>query len=210
MALLTCHVESEVLETSTTFSAIVPQDEASPPVLYLLHGITDDHTAWSRYTSIERYADEAGLAVVMPSAFNSFYTDEVHGHGYWTFVSEELPRLVRCLFRVSDRPEHTFAAGLAMGGYGAVKLALTYPDRYAAAASLSGPLDITYMAAREDRAAIWHRAFDAASETATTSSPPSCARLRRCRRSTSGAARPTRSSTPTSATSRPRPRPAST
>jgi S-formylglutathione hydrolase FrmB len=47
-----------------------------------------------------------------------------------------------------------------MGGYGALKLALSHPERYAAAASLSGTLDIHYMADREDRAAIWHRAFD--------------------------------------------------
>jgi S-formylglutathione hydrolase FrmB len=160
MALLTCHVESEALAVATTFTAIVPQEVDDAPVLYLLHGLTDDHTGWTRHTSIERYADEAGLAVVMPSVHHSFYTDEVHGHAYWTYVSEELPLLVRSLFRVSDRADQTFVAGLSMGGYGAVKLALTHPDRYAAAASLSGTLDIHYMADREDRAAIWHRAFD--------------------------------------------------
>jgi S-formylglutathione hydrolase FrmB len=160
MALLTCHVESDVLAVSTTFTAFVPQGVESPPVLYLLHGLTDDHTAWSRYTSVERYAEDAGLAVVMPSVHHSFYTDEVHGHAYWTYVSEELPGLVRSILRLSDRPADTFAAGLSMGGYGAVKLALTHPDRYAAAASLSGTLDIHYMADLENRAAIWHRAFD--------------------------------------------------
>ncbi len=160
MALLTCHVDSEALAVATTFTAFVPQEVEDPPVLYLLHGLTDDHTGWSRFTSIERYADDAGLAVVMPSVHHSFYTDEVHGHAYWTYVSEELPGLVRTLLRLSDRPEDTFVAGLSMGGYGAVKLALTHPERYAAAASLSGTLDIRYMADREDRAAIWHRAFD--------------------------------------------------
>jgi S-formylglutathione hydrolase FrmB len=160
MALLTCHVESDVLAVSTTFTAFVPQGVESPPVLYLLHGLTDDHTAWSRCTSVERYAEDAGLAVVMPSVHHSFYTDEVHGHAYWTHVSEELPGLVRSILRLSDRPADTFAAGLSMGGYGAVKLALTHPDRYAAAASLSGTLDIHYMADLENRAAIWHRAFD--------------------------------------------------
>jgi S-formylglutathione hydrolase FrmB len=159
MALLTCHVASEVLEVATTFSAIVPEEVESPPVLYLLHGLTDDHTGWMRYTSIERYARDAGLAVVMPSAFHSFYTDEVHGHRYWTYVSEELPSLVRSLLRVSERPQDTFAAGLSMGGYGALKLALTHPDRYAAAASLSGALDLTYMVDNEERAAILSRAF---------------------------------------------------
>ena len=159
MALLTCHIDSEALNVAATITVVIPQEVESPPVLYLLHGLTDDHTGWLRNTSIERYADEAGLAVVMPAVHHSFYTDEVHGHAYWTYVSEELPALVHRLFRVSDRPEDTFAAGLSMGGYGAVRLALSHPDRYAAAASLSGTLDITYMADREDRAAIWDRAF---------------------------------------------------
>ncbi len=159
MALLTCHVDSEALNVAATITVVIPQEVESPPVLYLLHGLTDDHTGWLRNTSIERYADEAGLAVVMPAVHHSFYTDEVHGHAYWTYVSEELPALVHRLFRVSDRPEDTFAAGLSMGGYGALKLALSQPDRYAAAASLSGTLDITYMADREDRAEIWDRAF---------------------------------------------------
>ena len=159
MALLTCQVDSEALNVASTITVVIPQEVESPPVLYLLHGLTDDHTGWLRFTSIERYADEAGLAVVMPAVHHSFYTDEVHGHAYWTYVSEELPALVRRLLRVSDRPEDTFAAGLSMGGYGAIKLALSHPDRYAAAASLSGTLDITYMADREDRAEIWDRAF---------------------------------------------------
>jgi len=160
VALLTCHVESEALAVATTFTAIIPPEAENPPVLYLFHGLTDDHTGWTRHTSIERYAEDAGLAVVMPSVHHSFYTDEIHGHAYFTFVADELPGLVRSLFRVSDRPSDTFVAGLSMGGYGALKLGLTHPDRYAAAASLSGTLDINYLAGREDRAAIWHRAFD--------------------------------------------------
>ena len=51
--------------------------DGPPPVLYLLHGLTDDHTAWQRYTSIGRYAEAAGLAVVMPAVHHSFYADEV-------------------------------------------------------------------------------------------------------------------------------------
>ncbi len=87
------------------------QEAENPPVLYLLHGLTDDHTGWTAHTSIERYAEDAGLAVVMPSVHHSFYTDEVHGHAYFTYVADELPGLVRSLFRVSDRPSDTFAAG---------------------------------------------------------------------------------------------------
>jgi putative tributyrin esterase len=168
MALLTCYVYSEALEVKTALSVVLPQalDESPgrsdqlPPVLYLLHGRTDDHTAWPRYTSIERHAEAARLAVVMPSAHNSFYADEVHGHAYWTYVSEELPSIVQSLFRVSDRPEDTYVAGLSMGGYGALKLALTYPERYAAAASLSGALDVRSLIGPENRPDSWRRIFD--------------------------------------------------
>jgi S-formylglutathione hydrolase FrmB len=172
VALLTCDFFSEVLEVGTTITVVLPQPTEDqigvsarstagpPPVLYLLHGLTDDHTAWHRYTSIGRYAEAAGIAVVMPSVHHSFYADEVHGHRYFTFVAEELPTVVASFFRVASRPEDTFVAGLSMGGYGALKLALTHPDRYAAAASLSGALDLRYLIGREDRTALFQRAFD--------------------------------------------------
>ena len=118
---------------------------AAPPVLYLLHGLTDDHTAWTRYTSIERYAAARGLAVIMPQVHRSFYADEARGLKFWTFLSEELPAVVAEFFRVSTRREDTFVAGLSMGGYGALKWALRQPERFAAAASLSGALDLAYI-----------------------------------------------------------------
>jgi putative tributyrin esterase len=65
-----------------------------------------------------------------------------YGGKYWQFISEEVPTLVRDLFSLSAKREDNFVAGLSMGGYGAFKMALTHPDRFAAAASLSGALDI--------------------------------------------------------------------
>ncbi|HJS17173.1 MAG TPA: alpha/beta hydrolase family protein [Anaerolineales bacterium] len=111
-------------------------------VLYLLHGHSDDHSAWQRWTSIERYVEGLNLAVVMPAVHLSFYTDMVYGGRYWQFISEEVPAVVHDMFPLSTKREDTYVAGLSMGGYGAFKLALTYPDRYAAAASLSGAVDI--------------------------------------------------------------------
>ena len=61
-------------------------------MLYLLHGLSDDHTAWLRYTSVERYAAAAGVAVVMPAVGRSFYANEVSGGRYWDYVADELPR----------------------------------------------------------------------------------------------------------------------
>lgn len=107
-------------------------------VLYLLHGVTDDHTSWCRRTSIERYVAGKKLAVIMPNAANSFYTDELRGYKYWEFISEELPEIVRSYFKISDKRQDTYVAGLSMGSYGAAKLALNYPGRYCKAALLSG------------------------------------------------------------------------
>jgi S-formylglutathione hydrolase FrmB len=172
MALLTCDFFSEALEVGTSMTVLLPQETEAQvgvtsadtkqeafPVLYLLHGLSDDHTAWQRYTSLERYASAAGLAVVMPAVGRSFYADEARGHRYWTYLSEELPEIVESFFRVSQRHEDTYVAGLSMGGYGAVKLALTHPDRFAAAASLSGALDVNALAAQPERREFFDRVF---------------------------------------------------
>lgn len=117
-------------------------------LLYLLHGYSDDHTAWQRFTSIERYAIEKNIAVVMPEVAHSFYTDMAHGLKYYTYITEELPKVMKYFFPVSDKPEDTYIAGLSMGGYGALKIAFLNPERYAAAGSFSGSLN---MAVRMDK-----------------------------------------------------------
>ncbi len=154
MAHLRVDFFSDALSLSTSMTVLLPQrtttqigmtgatTDGPPPVLYLLHGLSDDDTIWLRRTSIERYAAPLGLAVVMPQVHRSFYGDEHYGGAYWTFLSEELPALVHDWFRVSDRREDTFVAGLSMGGYGALKWALRHPQRFAAAASLSGAVDV--------------------------------------------------------------------
>jgi S-formylglutathione hydrolase FrmB len=143
MALIQCDFFSDSLGFSTSMNVILPQPpRAQYRVLYLLHGMSDDHTIWCRRTSVERYVDPLGLAVVMPAVHRGYYTDMAAGYRYWTFVSEEIPALARSFFPLSHKREDTFVAGLSMGGYGAFKLALHYPKRFAAAASLSGALDI--------------------------------------------------------------------
>ena len=157
MALFHCDFFSTTLSLSTSMDVILPQPDARSlertggkvrrkyPTLYLLHGYSDDHTIWQRRTSIERYASQYRLAVVMPAAHHSFYTDMAYGLDYFTFISQELPALARSFFPLSDKREDNFVAGLSMGGYGAYKIALTYPDRFFAAASLSGAVDIVHL-----------------------------------------------------------------
>ncbi len=161
MALLHCNFWSEVLQLSCSMDVILPEPKRSPdgevltsprlyPTLYLLHGLSDDHTIWQRRTSIERYVAEMELAVVMPAVDRSFYTDMAAGNRYWTFISAELPALARALFPLSPAWEDNFVAGLSMGGYGAFKLALSCPERFAAAASLSGAVNIAELRRAHD------------------------------------------------------------
>jgi len=153
MAHLQVDFFSQALQVGSSLEVIMPEEgsgaigvemtaPADPPVLYLLHGLSDDHTIWMRRTSIDRYASEYGLTVVMPGVGRSWYTDMAQGPAYWQYVSEEVPAVVERMFRVGTGRAKTFVAGLSMGGYGAMKMALTHPDRFAAAASFSGAVDM--------------------------------------------------------------------
>jgi S-formylglutathione hydrolase FrmB len=154
MALIECKFFSDALGLSTSMTVILPQPTQNQigmqnvsacgkhKILYLLHGLSDDHSIWLRRTSIERYVAPLGIAVVMPAVHRSFYTDMVYGGAYETFVAQELPTLARSFFPLSEKREDNYVAGLSMGGYGAFKLALNYPDNYCAAASLSGAVDM--------------------------------------------------------------------
>jgi putative tributyrin esterase len=175
MAHLTCNFFSDTLQLSTSMTVILPQNTETQigmkgvvqdekfKTLWLLHGFSDDHTIWSRRTSIERYVASLGLAVIMPQVDHSYYTDMKMGKKYWTFVSEELPRIARSFFPLSDRREDNFAAGLSMGGYGAFKLGLRCPDQFAAVCSLSGALDVKGSVIRrradKDRSSLYTQIF---------------------------------------------------
>lgn len=152
MALFEGSLRSEVLRMDTAVTVSLPQKPgtADPPVLYLLHGLGDDHTAWVRRTGIDRYANREGVAVVMPEVQRGFYTDMTYGPAYFTYITEELPRLCGSFFRITEDPARTYIAGLSMGGYGALKAALRCPERYAAAGCFSGAVDIRSRMKAED------------------------------------------------------------
>jgi S-formylglutathione hydrolase FrmB len=146
MALLTIRYHSETLRRGMTMEAILP-DAAPPPegwpVVYMLHGLTDDQTAWLRRSNIERHAARFRLAVVMPNAERSWYTDSLGlGHQHATHVAVEVPTLAERWLPVRRDREGRGLAGLSMGGYGSIKLALQHPDRFAAAFSMSGAMRV--------------------------------------------------------------------
>lgn len=152
MAFLHVDYSSKALEMETCFQVVLPDegDLKQVKVIYLLHGLTDNCTGWARYTACERYARERGVALVMPEVQRSFYIDGVHGLKYFTYVSQELPQAVHRMFGLSLEKEKSYVMGLSMGGFGALKCALTYPERYAGCGSFSGVTDLEGMRALPD------------------------------------------------------------
>lgn len=154
MSLFQIHTFSRVLRLSVGINVVIPEpgttfgdpreQEKTFPVLYLLHGLSDDETIWERRTSIERYADERRIAVVMPCAGRSWYTDAARGgYRYFEFIANELPEIIHYYFKnVSRKREDTFIGGNSMGGYGSMKIGLTYPERFSAILGFSGAYDL--------------------------------------------------------------------
>lgn len=118
---------------------VLPEQGAvsDAPVVLLLHGASDDGSGWLRFTAAERYAAEKNLALVVPDARNSYYADMACGPQFFRFVTEELPAECARLFGLSCKRERNYVFGLSMGGYGALKCALTFPEKYAGCAAFS-------------------------------------------------------------------------
>lgn len=155
MALLDVNFFSKSLNMNTAMKVILPQKQQASiginqapsvgeyKILYLLHGMTDDHTIWLRRSNIERYVADKNMIVVMPNVHLSWYTDTQYGLNYWQFISEELPQICHEFFPyISPKRTDHLVAGLSMGGYGAIKLALKRSDYFGYGASLSGALAI--------------------------------------------------------------------
>ncbi|MCI8418343.1 MAG: esterase family protein [Lachnospiraceae bacterium] len=150
MALVNMDFYSYYLGMDTPLTVLLPErrgrkPEPMPdkkyPVLYLLHGHGDDHTAWIRKSNVELLTRDHEMIVVMPAAHRGFYVDGKSTYRYFSFLTEELPVVVGNLFPASQRREDTYICGLSMGGYGALELAMHCPETYGHAASMSGALE---------------------------------------------------------------------
>ena len=154
MALLRIDHKPETLKLNVPLYLIVPDPGKigswplnDRPVLYLLHGLSEDGSAWSRHTEIESLAEDMGLVVVMPSCGRSFYQDLTSGIHTFTYLTEELPAYLSDLFGIRPTREKTWIAGSSMGGYGSFQAAFARPDLYGAAASFSGVLSLAIIQA---------------------------------------------------------------
>lgn len=141
MALLSVQYHSESLTKACSMQIILPESvQESYPVMYLLHGLSDDHTIWCRRTRIEWYVRELPLAVVMPDGGRGFYCDAVNGPAHESHIIKDVIGFVDTHFNTLAERSGRVIGGLSMGGYGALKLALKFPDMFCSVVSHSGGL----------------------------------------------------------------------
>ena len=133
-------VFSQTLEMETGITILTPPTGMGKPpyrVVYLLHGLSGRSGDWLDYTMLPVFAREYEVVFIMPEVGRSFYTDMRYGQQFFSYVVDELPLLSRTYFNISARREDTAVIGNSMGGYGALKCALTKPDSFGMCCALA-------------------------------------------------------------------------
>lgn len=157
MARFECNMISYVLQRAVDVTVIIPSvtipealawTEKHPshrvrdayPVMYLLHGMGNNHATWCGYSNVELFAEERNIAVVMLSGENKSYRSVPGGDDYDRFLEEELPEFITSMFPISILPEQTYIAGLSMGGAGALVHGIGNLGKYAAIGAFSAAI----------------------------------------------------------------------
>lgn len=145
-------LNSRILGKDVKYSVYLPSDysvsDRSYPVVYLLHGYSDDNTAWVQSGEMNRYTDKAigegtipPMIIIMPNADSSWYVNSYDGkEKYEDFFIKEFIPAVEKTYRISSQKKYRGIAGLSMGGYGSLLYAVKYPDLFDAAAALSAAI----------------------------------------------------------------------
>lgn len=143
LTIASLNFRSKVLGKATNVNVYLPEKMTrNSPIIYLLHGYSDDCNSWLYATCLARFADKYPFVIVMPQVELSYYTNMAYGLNYWDYLTDELPEKIEEWFGLFRQPDKTFVAGLSMGGYGAFKWGMTFPEKIRAAASMSGALDL--------------------------------------------------------------------
>jgi S-formylglutathione hydrolase FrmB len=141
--------ESDKVDYPVEYSVYLPPDydisQRSYPVLYLLHGYSDDETGWIQFGEANMTADR-GIAngdfppciIIMPDGKISWYVNSYDGKDLWEdmFIKEFIP-YVENKYRIRQKKEFRAIAGLSMGGYGALTLSMRNPDMFSSCVAMS-------------------------------------------------------------------------
>ena len=142
-------IQSKILKKEVRYTIYLPFDYKSStryyPVVYLLHGYTDNDMAWIQFGEANLYADKAiahqiipPMILVMPDAGLTWYINNYNNSvRYEDFFFKEFIPYIESKYRIRKEKMYRGVAGLSMGGYGAIIYALKHPDMFAAFAALS-------------------------------------------------------------------------
>lgn len=140
------HFLSHVLARHQAFNFILPDPaRVGPgpyPCFYLLHGASDDYTAWMTNTGIWRYVRDLPLVVVMPDGERSFYVNTYSGERFEDYLMQDVIPRVEHAFPVKTGRENRAVGGLSMGGYGSMLLGLKHPDQFCSVGSHSSAFSV--------------------------------------------------------------------
>ena len=154
-------LKSALMGREMPYRVILPQGYASRtderfPVIYLLHGLTGHYTNWTDLTKLNIYAQAYKFIIVTPEGGDGWYTDSVANASdkYESYIIQELIPEVEKKYRALSARDKRAVAGLSMGGYGALKFGLKYPDKFVIAGSFSGALGAASFTEKEIPGAI--------------------------------------------------------
>ena len=142
-------ITSRVMTTELPYRVVLPVDYNSNlseryPVIYLLHGLTGHFNDWTDRTDLIQTASKYKFIIITPEGNDSWYSDStvVPNSKYESYIISELIPEVDKRFRTMPDRQNRILAGLSMGGYGALKFGLKFPDRFSIVGSFSGALRI--------------------------------------------------------------------
>jgi putative tributyrin esterase len=143
----TVNFESKLVGQALPYHVVLPPDYDVPPsralrypVLYLLHGLGGSHDDWiSNRAHLAQHAMQYHIIIVTPEGKDGWYTDGAAANEkFESYIVQELLPDVERRYRTIAMREGRAVAGLSMGGYGALKFGVKYPDKFIFAASMSG------------------------------------------------------------------------
>lgn len=156
---------SRVLGMRVAMNVLLPENIDGPfAAFYLLHGLSDDHTGWLRWSRVETYAANLPLAIIMPQGFRGFYTNNDQGPRYADYIIEDVIGTAERYLPLKRKRSSRCIGGLSMGGYGALRIGLARPDLFASINSHSGALMAGTWGQRKDGPmpnGEWERVFGA-------------------------------------------------
>ena len=145
MTLYHIQYSSEALGGEGEFGVFLPEkwrDTENLKLLFLLHGAFSEYKSSLLFSSVARYCEARNMAIVAPSSHLGVYCDMVHGEKGYSMVKEAISVSGRLFPVLPQDPGKRFLLGISMGGHGAFKLVMEYPEMFSAAAACSSPVDI--------------------------------------------------------------------